>query len=78
MEMRCHYSIFNPCNTRETIDSFARGPCYHLFKWYVFILLTKMRTETKLFHRLNIFSTSADHNILTYLRKSLIPAIKIK
>ena len=30
-----------------TIDSFARGPYYHLFQRYVFILLTKMWTETK-------------------------------
>ena len=45
--MRCHYWIFNTRNIRETIDSFARGPYYHLFKRYVFILLTKMRTETK-------------------------------
>ena len=44
---RCHYWIFNTRNIRETIDSFARGPYYHLFKRYVFILLTKMRTGTK-------------------------------
>ena len=43
----CHYWMFNTYNIRETIDSFARGPYYHLFKRYVFILLTKMRTETK-------------------------------
>ena len=35
-------------NIRETIDSFARGPYYHLFKRYVFILLTK-NEATKLF-----------------------------
>ena len=34
-------------NIWETIDSFARGPYHHLFKWYMFILLTKMQTETK-------------------------------
>ena len=45
--MKCHYWMFNTYNIRETIDSFARGPYYHLFKRYVFILLTKMRTETK-------------------------------
>ena len=43
----CHYLMFNTYNIRETIDSFARGPYYHLFKRYVFILLTKMRTQTK-------------------------------
>ena len=40
-------NIFNTRNIRETIDSFARGPYYHLFKRYVLILSTKMRTETK-------------------------------
>ena len=43
----CRYWIFNTRNIRETIDSFASGSYYHLFKRYVFILLTKMRTETK-------------------------------
>ena len=43
----CHYWMFNTYNIRETIDSFARGPYYHLFKRYMFILLTKMRTQTK-------------------------------
>ena len=47
MLMRCHYWIFNTRNIRETIDSFASGSYYHLFKRYLFILLTKMRTETK-------------------------------
>ena len=47
MQMRCHCQIFDTRNIREIIDSFARGPYYHLFKRYVFILLTKMRTETK-------------------------------
>ena len=32
---------------RATIDSFVRGPYCHIFNRYVFILLTKMRTETK-------------------------------
>ena len=45
--MRCHYRIFNTRNIRETIDTVARDPYYHLFNQYVFILLTKMRTETK-------------------------------
>ena len=45
--MRCHYWIFNTRNIRETIDSSASGSYYHLFKRYLFILLTKMRTETK-------------------------------
>ena len=43
----CHHWIFNTRNIRETIDSFARGPHHHLLKRYVFILLTKMQTETK-------------------------------
>ena len=47
MQMRCHYWIFITCNNRETINSFARGPYVSSFNWYVFILLTKMRTETK-------------------------------
>ena len=34
-------------NLQETIDSFAGGPNYHLFQRYVFILLTKLRTEPK-------------------------------
>ena len=45
--MICHYGIFNTHNTWETIDSFARGPYIHLFKWYAFILSTKMQTKTK-------------------------------
>ena len=45
--MRCQYSIFNTRNIQEKIDSFARGTYYHLFKQYVYILLTKMRTDTK-------------------------------
>ena len=36
------------CKIRETINSFASGPYYYLFKRYVFILLTKMRTEAKI------------------------------
>ena len=36
------------CKIRETINSFARGPYYYLFKRYVFILLTKMRTKAKI------------------------------
>ena len=47
MLMRCHYWIFNTRNIRETMDSFGRGSYYHLFKRYLFILLKKMRTETK-------------------------------
>ena len=43
----CHYRIFNLRNIREI----------HLFNRYVFILLTKMRTKTKTFFRLDIFST---------------------
>ena len=34
-------------NVIKLDDRFVRGPYYHLFKWYVFILLTKMQTETK-------------------------------
>ena len=36
------------CKIRETINSFASGPYYYLFQRYVFILLTKMRTEAKI------------------------------
>ena len=36
------------CKIRETINSFASGPYYYLFKRYVFILLTKMQTEAKI------------------------------
>ena len=62
--MRCHYWIFNTRKIRETIDSFTRGPCYHLFKRYVFILLTKMRTETKTFPSTwYIFDVSGSHHI---------------
>ena len=78
MLTRCHYLIFNTRNIRETIDSFARGPYYHLVKRYVFILLTKSGPRPKLFLRLDISSTLVDHIILTYLRKSLIPDNKIK
>ena len=39
--------MFSARNIRETFDSFARVYTFHLFSWYVFILLTKMRTETK-------------------------------
>ena len=78
MQMRCHCQIFDTRNIREIIDSFARGPYYHLFKRYVFILLTKMRPSPKLFLRLDIFPTLVDHIILTYLRKSFIPDNKIK
>ena len=35
--MRCHYCIFNTRNIRETIESFASGPYYHLFKRYVIV-----------------------------------------
>ena len=44
---REYHKVYNMRNIWETIDSFPRGPYYHLFKRYVFILLTKMRTETK-------------------------------
>ena len=39
--------MFNTHSIRETIGSFARGPYYYLLKRYVFILLAKMRSETK-------------------------------
>ena len=44
---RCKWDVTIEYLTRAIFDSFARGPYYHLFKRYVFILLTKMRTETK-------------------------------
>ena len=36
------------CNIRETIDSFAGRLYHYLFNRYVFILLTKIRSETKI------------------------------
>ena len=52
------------CNIRETIDSFARRLCYYLFKRYVFILLTKMRSETKIVPSTwNIFNVSRSRHI---------------
>ena len=60
----CHYWMFNTYNIRETIDSFARGPYYHLFKRYVFILLKKMQIETKTVpSTLYIFDVSKSHHI---------------
>ena len=51
-------------NIRETIDSFVRGPYYHLFKRYVFILLIKIRTETKTVPSTkHIFDVSRSHHI---------------
>ena len=44
---RCKWDVTIEYLTRAIFDSFARGPYYYLFKRYVFILLTKMRTETK-------------------------------
>ena len=74
------YWIYNMRKIWETINSFPRGPYYYLFKRYVFILLTKMRTETKTVPSTwyLIFATLVDHIILTYLRKSFIPEKKIK
>ena len=72
--MRCHYWLFNTHNIRETVDSFARGPYYHIFKRYVFLFCwQKCGPRPKLFLGLDIFSTLIDHIILTYLRKSFIP-----
>ena len=34
--MRCHYRIFNTCNIRETIDSFACGPYVSSF-WPIWV-----------------------------------------
>ena len=52
------------CNIRDTIDSFARRLCYYLFKRYVFILLTKMRSETKIIPSTwNIFNVSRSRHI---------------
>ena len=62
--MRCHYWLFNTRNIRETVDSFARGPYYHIFKRYVFILLTKMWTKTKTVPwTLYIFDLNRSHDI---------------
>ena len=52
------------CKIRETINSFARGPYYYLFKRYVFILLTKMRTKAKIVPSTwYIFNASRSHHI---------------
>ena len=52
------------CKIRETINSFARGPYYYLFKRYVFILLTKMRTKAKIVPSTwYIFNVSRSHHI---------------
>ena len=62
--MRCHCQIFDTRNIREIIDSFARGPYYHLFKRYVFILSKKMRTETKTVPSTRyIFDVGRSHHI---------------
>ena len=54
----------NKGNIQETIDSFACGLYYRLFKRYVFILLTKMWTETKTVPLTwNIFNVSRSHHI---------------
>ena len=51
-------------NLQETIDSFAGGPNYHLFQRYVFILLTKLRTEPKTVPLTSyIFDVSGSHHI---------------
>ena len=64
MQMRCHCQIFDTRNIREIIDSFARGPYYHLFKRYVFILLKKMQIETKTVpSTLYIFDVCKSHHI---------------
>ena len=50
--MWCHRWIFNTHNSRETIDSFARGQRYHLLKRYVFIwVLTKCEAARRARHR---------------------------
>ena len=50
---------------------------YYLFKQYVFIL-SECRLRPTLFLWLDIFSTLADHIILTYLHKSFVPDNKFK
>ena len=62
--MKCHYWLFNMRNIRKTIDNFVRGPHYHHFKRYAFILLTKLRTETKTVHSTQyILDVSRSNNI---------------
>ena len=57
-------SNFSMYIIKETIDNFARGPCYHLFKRYVFVVLAKMRTETKTVPSTwYIFVVSRSHHI---------------
>ena len=92
---RCKWDVTIEYLTRETFEK--QLTALHVvriiifFKWYVFILLTKMWTKTrnmdkdqkcrprpKLFLRLNIFLTFLDHITITYLRKSFIPDSKIK
>ena len=75
---REYHKVYNMRNIWETIDSFPRGPYYHLFKRYVFICWQNCGPRPKLFLRLDSFSTLVDHIILTYLRKSFIPDNKIK
>ena len=61
---RCKWDVTIEYLTRAIFDSFARGPYYHLFKRYVFILLTKMRTETKTVPSTwYIFDVSRSHHI---------------
>ena len=92
---RCKWDVTIEYLTRETFEK--QLTALHVvriiifFKWYVFILLTKMWTKTrnmdqdqkcrprpKLFLRLDIFLTFLDHITITYLRKSFIPDSKIK
>ena len=52
------------CNIRETIDSFAGRLYHYLFNRYVFILLTKIRSETKIVPSTwNIFNVSRSRHI---------------
>ena len=92
---RCKWDVTIEYLTRKTFEK--QLTALHVvriiifFKWYVFILLTKMWTKTrnmdkdqkcrprpKLFLQLNIFLTFLDHITITYLRKSFIPDSKIK
>ena len=76
--MRCHYWIFNTRNILEKIESFARGPYYHLLSGMWLFCGQKWWPRPKLFPRLDIFSTFVDHIILIYRRKSFIPDDRIK
>ena len=47
IKSRCRCKLDATIWETVTIDSFARVRTFHLFNRYVFILLTKMRTDTK-------------------------------